>query len=178
MQNKGVIRLFAILLALACVYYFSFTYFSNKTEKAAKEYASDYISQPMVVDSAQKAAKKVGKDSAVKERFYLDSVQLQVADNYLKRIKDSVIYPGFGFTYEECKEKSINLGLDLRGGMNVTLEISEGDIIKKMSNNNTDITFNKALAAAGDDHMHSTRDFVDLFGEEFEKLNPNGKLAT
>jgi len=62
--------------------------------------------------------------------------------------------------------------------MNVTLEISEGDIIKKMSNSNPDILFNKALAAAGDDHMHSTKDFVDLFGEEFQKLNPNGKLAT
>src|ERR1700759_438168 len=114
MQNKGVIRLFAILLALACVYYFSFTYFSSKTESAAKEYAADYVSQQTIVDSAKKAAIKSGKDSAGKERFYLDSIQLQTADNYLKRVKDSAVYPIFGFTYEQCKEKSINLGLDLK----------------------------------------------------------------
>ena len=178
MQNKGVIRLFAILLALACVYYFSFTYFSTKTDKAAKEYAADYVTQPSVVDSAKKAAKKAGKDSLVKERFYLDSLQLQTSDNFLKRIKDSVVYPLFGFSYEQCKEKSINLGLDLKGGMSVTLEISEGDILRKMSGNNTDIAFNKAITEAEEQHLKSTKPFIDLFTDDYQQLKPDGKLAS
>lgn len=174
MQNKGVIRLFAILLALACIYYFSFTYFSTKTETAAKDYAADYIGQKNVVDSA----KKEGKGDSVKTKFYLDSIQLQATDDYLKRIKDSVVYPLFGFTYEECKEKSINLGLDLKGGMSVTLEISEGDIIRKMSGNNNDIAFNKAISEAEEQHLKSTKPFIDLFSEDYQQLKPDGKLAT
>jgi SecD/SecF fusion protein len=174
MQNKGVIRLFAILLALACVYYFSFTYFSTKTDNAAKEYAADYITQKAVIDSAQKEA----KGDSVKSRFFLDSVELQTSDDYLKRIKDSVIYPFFGFTYEQCKEKSINLGLDLKGGMSVTLEISEGDIIRKMSGNNNDIAFNKAIGEAEEQHLKSTKPFIDLFSEDFAQLKPDGKLAS
>ena len=174
MQNKGVIRLFAILLALACVYYFSFTYFSTKTEKAAKENAADYISTKAVVDSAKKAA----KGDTAKTRFYLDSLELVTTDNYLKRIKDSNVYPLFGFTYEECKEKSINLGLDLKGGMNVTLEISEADIIRRMSNNNKDVIFNQAISQAEDQHQKSTKPFLDLFAENYAQLNPNGKLAS
>jgi SecD/SecF fusion protein len=174
MQNKSVIRLFAILLALACVYYFSFTYFSTKTENAAKEYAADYVSQKAVVDSAQKA----GKGDTVKTRFYLDSMRLQMADDFLKRAKDSVVYGLFGFTYEECKEKSINLGLDLKGGMNVTLEISEADIIRGMSGNNKDIVFNQAINQAEDQHLKSTKPFIDLFSEDYAQLKPDGKLAT
>jgi len=174
MQNKGVIRLFAILLALACVYYFSFTYFSTKTENAAKEYAADYVGQKSVMDSA----KLFAKGDSVKSRFYLDSIQLQTNDDYLRRVKDSEIYPLFKFTYEECKEKSINLGLDLKGGMSVTLEISEGDILRKMSGNNTDIAFNKAISQAEEQHLKSTKPYLDLFYEDYQQLMPNGKLST
>ncbi|HTB32886.1 MAG TPA: protein translocase subunit SecD, partial [Bacteroidia bacterium] len=174
MQNKGVIRLFAILLGLACIYYFSFTYFSTKTENAAKDYASDLISQKSVIDSAQKAA----KGDTVKSRFYLDSLRLQATDDYLKRAKDSVVYGLFGFTYEECKEKSINLGLDLKGGMNITLEISEADIIRGMSGNNKDIAFNQAINQAEEQHLKSTKLFIDLFSEDYAALKPDGKLAS
>ena len=176
MQNKGIIRLFAILLALACVYYFSFTYFSAKTEDAAKEYAQNYIKRA----GAQKLADNFAKGDSARKRSFLDSLQVSANDGYLDSIKNKPVYDMLitQYTYEECKEKSINLGLDLRGGMNVTLEISEADIIKKMSDNNADPLFKKALDAATQDHMSSTKDVVDLFGEEFQKLNPNGKLAT
>lgn len=176
MQNKGIVRLFAILLALACVYYFSFTFFSSRTEGEAKDYANNYITRPGVA----KLADSYSKGDTARKRNFLDSVQVASNDEYLDSIKNKTVYDmGIAqYSYEECKEKSINLGLDLRGGMNVTLEISEADIIKKMSNNNTDIVFQNAIKAASSDHMHSTRDFVDLFGDEFEKLNPNGKLAT
>ncbi len=174
MQNKGVIRSFAILLALACVYYFSFTYFSTKTDNAAKEYAADYVSQKSVIDSAH----KIAKGDTVRARFILDSLDLSTDDNFLKRVKDSVIYPLFGFTYEECKEKSINLGLDLKGGMNVTLEISEADIIRRMSGNNKDIGFNQAISEAETEHMKSTRPFLELFSEAYQRAKPDGKLAS
>jgi SecD/SecF fusion protein len=174
MQNKGVIRLFAILLGLACIYYFSFTYFSVQTEDAGKEFAQQFANRPGVLD----AAKKFAQGDTVKQRFYLDSVQLHANDQYMDSIKGKAIYPILDFTYEDCKERSINLGLDLRGGMNVTLEISEADIIKKMSDNNNDPTFNKALAAAQEKHMVSTRSFVDLFADAFQQLAPGGKLAT
>ncbi|HTB06446.1 MAG TPA: protein translocase subunit SecDF [Bacteroidia bacterium] len=174
MQNKGIVRLFAILLALACVYYFSFTYFSIKTENTAKQYAQDYISRASVVN----AAKSFAKGDTVKQRFYIDSMQIHANESYMDSIKSVAVYPLLDFTYEDCKERSINLGLDLRGGMNVTLEISEADIIKKMSDNNNDVVFNKALAQAAQQHMRSTRPFIDLFGDAFQQLNPEGKLAS
>lgn len=174
MQNKGVIRIFAILLALACVYYFSFTYFAVQTENAAKEFAQQFASRTGVLE----AAKKYANGDTVKQRFYTDSIQIGANDHYMDSVKTKPIYPLLDFSYEDCKERSINLGLDLRGGMNVTLEISVADIIKKMSNDNPDPLFNKALEQAQTTHMVSTRPFVDLFGDAFQKLNPDGKLAT
>jgi SecD/SecF fusion protein len=174
MQNKGIIRVFAILLALSCIYYFSFTYFSVKTENDAKKFAKDYASRQTIVE----AAKTFSKGDTAKQRFYLDSIQLLANDKYMDSIKAVPVYPGLGFTYEDCKERSINLGLDLRGGMNVTLEISEADIIRKMSDNNNDPAFNKAINMASQRHMTSTRGFVDLFGEAYQEANPSGKLAT
>jgi len=174
MQNKGIIRVFAILLALACVYYFSFTYFSVQTENSAKEYAQQYAARPNILVAAKKSA----NGDTVKERFFRDSVQLHASDHYMDSMKGVPLYPLLNFTYEDCKERSVNLGLDLRGGMNVTLEISVEDIIKKMSNDNADPIFNKALQQAQETHMVSTRPFVDLFGDAFQKLNPSGKLAT
>lgn len=174
MQNKGVIRLFAILLSLACVYYFSFTYFSTKTENAAKQYAADYVDSKIVKDSAT----RFSKGDTSKARFFLDSLQLTTTDNYLKRVKDSPVYGLFKFTYEECKEKSINLGLDLKGGMNVTLEISQADLVRRMSGNNNDIGFNQAINEAEKEQLKSTRPFIDLFYDAYQRINPNGKLST
>jgi len=174
MQNKGIIRVFAILLALSCIYYFSFTYFSVKTENEAKQFAQEFASRPAITE----AAKKFGNGDTVKQRFYLDSMQIHANDTYMDSMKGKPIYPVLDFTYEDCKERSINLGLDLRGGMNVTLEISEADIIKKMSDNNNDPGFNKALAIAQQRHMVSTKSMVDLFGEAYTEINPTGKLAS
>ncbi|MDQ3050506.1 MAG: protein translocase subunit SecDF [Bacteroidota bacterium] len=81
------------------------------------------------------------------------------------------------YTYREVKEREINLGLDLKGGMNVTLEVSVIDLIRSMANNSTDPTFNKALEEAQLSQRNSQKDFVTLFGEAFEKIDPNAKLA-
>src|ERR1700728_3415029 len=111
MQNKGIVRLFAILLALACVYYFSFTYFSAKTEGEAKDYSQKYITKPGVV----KLADSYSKGDTARKRNFLDSVAVAANDGYLDSVKNKTVYDmGIAqYSYEECKEKSINLGLDL-----------------------------------------------------------------
>src|SRR5205823_1188525 len=87
------------------------------------------------------------------------------------------VFPVFGFTYKECKDKEINLGLDLKGGMNVTMEVSMVDLIRALSNYSTDATFNKAIAEAQAKLTNSNANFVDLFYESFHKLDPNAHLS-
>lgn len=148
MQNKGVILTFAILLALVCFYQLSFTWKSKQIEKRAIEYA---------------------QGDPDKEYHYLDSVSGEVVYNFLGLKK---------FTYKDVKELEINLGLDLKGGMNVTLEISVVDLIRAMSDYNTDSTFNAALARATQLQLNSQKDFVTLFGQAFEEIDPNAKMAS
>jgi SecD/SecF fusion protein len=108
-------------------------------------------------------AKDYANGDAVKEKAYLDSISGVPVYNL-----------GFkSFTYRECKENEINLGLDLRGGMNVTMEVSLVDLLRAMSNFSTDPTFNKAIENAVAAQTKSQKDFVTLFGEEFMKLDPN-----
>lgn len=162
MQNKGAIRLFAILLALACAYYLMFTWVASGVEDGAEEYAKNY------------AETKGGTDS------FKDSVIVVVKNKYLDSLKKKPVYNFLGittYTYEEVTNRRLNLGLDLKGGMNVTLEISVGDIIKSLSNNSNDPAFQKALVEAEQLQKTSTKDFVTLFGEQYHKNNPNGKLA-
>jgi SecD/SecF fusion protein len=144
MQSKGAVKLFAILLALVCLYQLSFTLVTHNVEKKAVEYANG--------------------DSA-KEKSFLDSVNSQP------------VYPLFGFTYKKCKENEINLGLDLKGGMNVTMEVSLVDLVRSMANNSKDGTFNKAIQNAQLAQSKSTKDFVTLFVDEFQRLDPNARLA-
>jgi len=148
MQNKGLILTFAILLALVCVYQLTFTWKSKQIEKRAIEYA---------------------QGNPEKEFHYLDSVSGEVVYNFLGLKK---------FTFKEVKELEMNLGLDLKGGMNVTLEISVIDLIKAMSDYNNDSTFNAALARATELQKNSQRDFVTLFGDAYQQIDPNAKMAS
>jgi SecD/SecF fusion protein len=113
-----------------------------------------------------KALEKTGNDPK-KYQSYLDS--LQTVGIYNIGVKN--------YTYQECKEREINLGLDLKGGMNVTLEVSVIDLIKSMANNSTDPSFLKSLDMAQEMQKNSQEDFVTLFGRAFEKNDPNAKLA-
>jgi len=146
MQNKGAIRVFAIALAVVCVYQLSFTFVSRKVESDARNYALG---------------------DTVREELYIDSIGSEVVFNILLR----------KYTYRECKEGEINLGLDLKGGMNVTLEVSMVDMIRSLSNYNADSTFNRAIALALEYQKDSQEDFVTLFGRAFEEIDPNGMLA-
>lgn len=167
MQNKGAIRFFAIVLALACIFQLSFTWVTSRVEKSAKEYAENRLA--VLKKSADRAAQS-NPDSvlAFQEKRYLDSVSSQPVYNILLK----------KFTYRECKEKEINLGLDLKGGMNVIMEIAESDIIRSMSNNNPDPNFNKAIENATRAQKKSQQDFITLFYDEYKKIDPNIRLAT
>jgi SecD/SecF fusion protein len=174
MQNKGAIRLFAILLALACAYYLMFTYVGVNIETDAKNYSEEYITRSEVVEAAKKASVEEKVQTS-----YLDSVKNSRKTIYLDSLKKvSVIDFGiFKYTYEEVKDRQLNLGLDLKGGMNVTLEVSVSEIIRGLSNNSNDPAFLKALENATAAQKSSSKDYVTLFGEEYKKLNPTGRLA-
>jgi SecD/SecF fusion protein len=144
MQNKGAIKVFAILLALVCLYQLSFTVATKVAESKFDE---------------------------------LSATSLDSADKYLEDFRYNFIFLK-EYTYLECKERELNLGLDLKGGMNVTLEISLQDMMRALANNSPDSTFNKALDNATANLSKSDKNFVALFGEEFEKLNPNARLAS
>ncbi len=148
MQNKGAILTFAILLAAVCLYQLTFTWKANQVEKDAVEYA---------------------QGDPEKEYVYLDSISGEVVYNFLGLKK---------FTYKDVKELEMNLGLDLKGGMNVTLEVEVEDLIRAMSNYSKDSTFNAALERAKELQENSQDDFVDLFGQAFEEIDPNAKLAS
>ncbi len=176
MQNKGAITTFAVLLGLACIFYLSFTWVTRGIESDAAAFGDLYISNPMVVKTA--AAKANG--DAAKERGYLDSVKSAKIDAYLDSVKPLPVYDILisKYTYDECKQKEINLGLDLRGGMNVTLEVSVADIIKNLANNNPESDFNKAIAETNKNlGVGNNKDFVVLFAETYKKIAPNGRLA-
>jgi len=137
MQNRGLIKFFAILFALVSIYQLSFTFVSHKIESDAKTYANG---------------------NSEKELKYLDSIG-----------KEKVFNLGFtDFTYNEVKDKKINKGLDLEGGINVQLQISVKDIIKGLSNNSKNPIFNQALAEASKNRQ-GNQDYLDVFFVEFEK---------
>jgi len=126
------------------------------------------ISFTWVVDKVEKDAVSYSAGDFEKEKFYLDSIGSQEVYNL-----------GFAkYNYKECKEREINLGLDLRGGMNVTLEVSVVDILRALSNNSIDKTFNDAINLAIDKQKSSPQDFIILFKESFESFGEGKKLAS
>jgi len=148
MQSKGAIKLVAVLLALACIFQLSFSFKTRSVEKAAEKYAAGY--------------EVVERDSMV--RHYLDSLENQPVYNL-----------GFqSWTYKECKEKEINLGLDLKGGMNVMLEVQIGDVVKALAGDSqNDPAFAEAIAAAQEAEKSGAGDFIGAFVKSF-KANSNG----
>jgi SecD/SecF fusion protein len=175
MQNKGLINAFAIMIAIACLFYLSFTWITRGVENKSLAFAKNYLAKPAV----KKMIADASAGNATLAEAMTDSIQAKAADNYLDSMKKVNVFDiGLTkFTYEDCKEKELNLGLDLRGGINVTLEVSVADIIKNLTNNSTDPAFNSAIESAKKMQNVSTKDFVTLFGEEYAKVAPTGKLA-
>ncbi|PLW97843.1 MAG: protein translocase subunit SecDF, partial [Marinilabiliales bacterium] len=172
MQNRGAIKFFAIAFALVCLYQLSFTFVTTRVERNAKEYA--------VNATAQNLADELAGNDEVLRNYYLDSIAKSRENYYLDSISNLVIYDILidEYTYKEAKERELNLGLDLKGGMNVVLDVSVGDIIYALSGKSDDPVFKEALALTYQKKKNSNKDFVTLFGESFEEVDPNAQLAS
>ena len=143
MQNKGLIKFFAIIFTIACIYQLSFTFVANGIVKDAKEFAKG---------DSQKELK------------------------YLKDLKKKDVF--LGFTYEDVEKQQINKGLDLEGGINVTLEVSVKDVLKSLSNNSKNPTFNRALERATKERK-GNQDYLDAFFDAFAaESNGTIKMAS
>ena len=171
MQNKGAIRFFAIAFALVCAFQLSFTLMTSITEKKAKNYANN--------EQAIALANQLAKNDATLEARLTDSIQRARTTYYLDSVANLPVYNVLlrKYTYKECLDREINLGLDLKGGMNVTLEVSVADVVKGMSGNSTNPVFTKAMEMATVKQKSSQKNFVTLFGESFAQVDPNAKLA-
>ena len=167
MQNKGVIKLLALLLALFTVYQLSFTFVTRHYENKAKEYAESPKNAEL--------ARQMANDNEEAYNYYLDSIKMAQETYYLDSLGTVKIY--MWQDYRKCKEQELNLGLDLKGGMNVMMEISVADIIYALSGYSDDPTFREAMHQAEEQHLNSQKDFVELFGEAYAKLDPNARLA-
>ena len=151
MQNKGVIVFLTVIITALCLYYLSFTFISNGVQEKATAYATDAS----------------GNIDFAKKRAYLDSVWRQPVYNFL----------GASYTYQEVKETELGLGLDLQGGMHVTLEVSPVEIVKGIAGNPKNDAFNAAVAAAKEASKTSNAKFVDLFYAAWQKNNPGKALS-
>jgi len=170
MQNKGLIKFIAIILALVCMYQLSFTFVANSIQKDAKAYAAAEFKK--LTDKRERELKATGTS----EIQALDLNQLEV--KYLDSLKPEKVFLNF-FTYDFVTKNQINKGLDLEGGINVILQISVKDILVGLSNNSTDPTFNKALADAKA-NQKGNQTYIDAFFEAFEQAaaSSNTKLAS
>lgn len=142
MQNKGFVKVFAVLLTLVCLFYLSFSFVTRYHNSQAVKYAAG--------------------DPAL-ESQYLDSLSTQKV--------------WLGYTLKQCREMEITLGLDLKGGMNVVLELNVPDVMRSLSNNNPDPNFDQALKNAYARQATSNRDYIDLFAEEYKKLDEGARLS-
>ena len=143
MQNKGFVRVFAILLTLVCVFYLSFSFVTRHYTSKAKEFAKGDV---------------------------------KVEQDYLDSLANEKVYFG-NWTLKQCREMEISLGLDLKGGMNVILEVSVPDVIKVLADNKTDEAFNQALVTAAKQATTSQDDVITLFVREYHKLAPGAPLS-
>ena len=152
MQSKGVIKWVAILMGLACLYQLSFTWKTSQVEKAAVEYAKSFPAE----------------EQASMQQYYLDSIENKTVYNVGLT----------SFTYKQCKEKEVNLGLDLKGGMNVMLEIQVEDVVKSLAGESQhDPNFVIALAEANEAIRQGTGGYIETLAEAYSKASNGAPLA-
>lgn len=169
MQSKGAIKLVALLIGLACAWQLSFTLVTSRQEKKAAEYAE----QAVLLEQQSPSFQRV---SDLDKVYYLDSIRKDKNRFYLDSISTEKVY--LGFTYKQVKEKEINLGLDLKGGMNVMLQVELSDLIRALADNNTTPEFQNALALAQTRSLDSRDDFITLFAEAWNEVAPNQRLSS
>jgi SecD/SecF fusion protein len=152
MRNQGVIVFLTVVVTALCLYYLSFTFVSNNIQQKAVAYATD----------------ESGNVEFAKKQAYLDSIYREPVYNFL----------GAKFTYKEIKETELGLGLDLQGGMHVTLEVSPVEIVKGLSGNSKDAAFNSALEDAAEASKTSNEKYVDLFYLAWQNNAPDQNLSS
>ena len=168
MQSKGAIRFVAILLLLASLWQLSFTLVANRQEKKAEKFAE------AKAEAAMNAA-AFGKVAEADKAFYLDSIRKVENRRYIDSISSEKIY--LGYTFKDVQAKAINLGLDLKGGMNVMLQVQLEDLVKALAGGNTAPEFTNALALAKERSIDSRNDFITLFAEAWEETSNGMPLA-
>ncbi len=171
MQNKGVIKFFAIAFAIICLFQLSFTFFARKTDRQADVFATN---------GTALEAKALAGDNATRERYVFDSIYNQKHQYFIDSVGNDVIYNIWirKYTYKECKSRELNLGLDLRGGMNVTMEVSTADVVRALSGFSTDSFFNKVVdEAIIVNRTEPNTNFVDVFARIWNEKDPNAQMA-
>ena len=172
MQLKGLVRFFTFALILICLYQLSFTWFVHNHEKSMEAKAAAWVKK-------LPTAQSVYPNDKEQQFLYNDSVS-DIQKAYYKRLLDSTKETKLAFgltTYASAKEKELMLGLDLQGGMSVTMEVGLDGLIKSLANYTKDASFNTALNNAVAKKANSSADLISLFREEYKTVNPSGKLA-
>ena len=168
MQSKGWIRLVAILLAIASIWQLSFTAVTTIQERKADKFAEKAAQAAM--NTA--AFAKVSPES---QAYYLDSIRKDQNRVYIDSVSSKKVY--LWNTYKDCKAKEINLGLDLKGGMNVMLQVQLQDLVRALSGDNPNPAFQKALSLAKERSVNSRDDFITLFGNAWKEVAGGQRLA-
>jgi len=172
MQNKGLIRFLAWAFALVCLFQLSFTFVTGSVERKAKKAAENYVKSEQAQSFVAERT-----SNAVDAQILVDSLRTASEARYLDSMASEKVY--LGYTYRQCQSREINLGLDLKGGMNVMLEVSTVDVVRALADHTEDPLFNQAIDNALATQKKSTnRDFVSLFYEAITALDPNVSLAS
>ena len=168
MQSKGAIKLVAALVAVACIWQLSFTAVTKIQEKKASKYADAAVAAFQQTPAWSKVA-------AEDQAYVLDSLAKDRNRWYTDSVSAEKVY--FGYTYKDVKSKEINLGLDLKGGMNVMLQVQLSDLVKALAGENRTPEFEKALALAQERSVNSRQDFISLFAEAWTEVSNGQRLA-
>ncbi len=171
MQNKGVIKFFAIAFAIICLFELSFTFFARRVDKRAEAFATN---------NTEMEAKALSGGNDVLARTLYDSIYNAKHQYFIDSVGNDVVYNILirKYTYKECKARELNLGLDLRGGMNVMMEVSTADVVRALSGYSTDPFFNSVMEeAAVRNKMEANTNFVDVFGQVWNEKDPNAQMA-
>lgn len=168
MQNKGLIRFLAWAFVLVCLYQLSYTFVTSSVNRKAKKAAEAYAAS----ETTQTKASLLANGDELAKQVKLDSLQTAYEAHYLDSMANEKVY--LGSTYRQCQGKEINLGLDLKGGMNVMLEVSTSDVVRSLAHKDLPDNglFEKAMEAAlARQKVTTNKDFVSLFCDEIERIN-------
>src|SRR5436190_919128 len=176
MQLKGLVRFFTILLIVYSLYQLSFTLFVRQHEKKMEARAHAFVDTYFPTPAAKYPS---NKDSQAMYAEVRDTIYQARLKRLLDSTKDVIVTYGINgpMSYQKAKEEELNLGLDLQGGMNVTLEVEMTGLLNTLSNNSKDPVFLKAIANAEKRKANSSANFVTLFAEEYKQLSNDGQLA-